>query len=76
MSERFPQSSPTPANKVVKVYGPRGPKGPTGDRGITGISGISGITGPAGPIRAHRWVGTNLQWQADDGSWQTTFTRT
>lgn len=76
MSERFPQSAPVPAKKVVKVYGPRGSKGLPGDRGPTGIAGAAGSTGPAGPIRAHRWVGTNLQFQADDGSWQTAFTRT
>ena len=72
-----PAGTPGPRGPI----GDRGPIGPrglagapgaagkAGDRGPRGEAGPQGERGPAGPMPAHRWKGTQLQFERPDGQW-------
>lgn len=63
---------------VKGQLGSKGKQGSEGKSGIKGKDGLEGVTGPAGPMGppgekgdtpAHKWMGTQIQFQRPDGSW-------
>lgn len=64
---------------LVRVYGKFDPKpgergekgeiGSSGGDGPPGKDGVEGLPGPIGPMPAHRWVGTELQFEMSPGVW-------
>ncbi|WP_308780046.1 hypothetical protein [uncultured Clostridium sp.] len=62
---------------VVDLQGPQGPQGIQGPRGLTGPQGIQGpkgdqgiqgVQGPKGDKINHKWIGTKLQLENPDGT--------
>lgn len=51
------------------LAGAPGAAGKAGERGPRGEAGPRGEPGPVGPMPAHRWKGTQLQFERPDGEW-------